>query len=138
PRPQLPLLPQPHPEPTSIRRPARPTRQTRRHRLSSSARLVELESASLHPMKYLVSIALGPVQEFIAQARRTRDLWYGSHLLSELSRAAARHLADGGAELIFPALARGDDELLPCRSPVRPNGRPPLNVANRLLAEVHD
>lgn len=39
---------------------------------------------------HLLQIVLGPVQEFIAQARRTRDLWYGSHLLYEVSRAAAR------------------------------------------------
>ncbi|MBP7569102.1 MAG: type III-B CRISPR-associated protein Cas10/Cmr2 [Acidobacteria bacterium] len=74
---------------------------------------------------HLLLITLGPVQDFIAQARRTRDLWYGSHLLSELSRAAARALADGGAELIFPCLA-----------PLRADGTPPQNVANKILAEV--
>lgn len=85
---------------------------------------------------HLLLVTLGPVQDFIAQARRTRDLWYGSHLLSELSRAAARALADGGAELIFPSLRAGDAELEPCFAPVRRDGRPPRNVANKLLAEV--
>src|SRR5690606_34165073 len=85
---------------------------------------------------HLLLVTLGPVQEFIAQARRTRDLWYGSHLLPELGRAAARALADGGADLIFPALRKGDAELSPCRAPVRPDGTPPQNVANKLLAEV--
>ncbi len=85
---------------------------------------------------HLLLVTLGPVQEFIAQARRTRDLWYGSHLLSELGRAAARALADGGADLIFPALRRGDAELSPCRAQVRASGTPPQNVANKLLAEV--
>jgi hypothetical protein len=47
---------------------------------------------------HLLLVTLGPVQDFIAQARRTRDLWYGSHLLSELGRAAARVLADGGLD----------------------------------------
>lgn len=84
----------------------------------------------------LLLIALGPVQDFIAQARRTRDLWYGSHLLSELSRAAARTLTDGGADLIFPALEPSDPELEPCEGPLRPNGVPPLAVANKLLAYV--
>jgi CRISPR-associated protein Cmr2 len=83
----------------------------------------------------ILLITLGPVQEFIAQARRTRDLWYGSHLLSELSRAGARYLAESGARLIFPALA-SDDELVPCLAPLRSDGRAPDNVANRLLAEV--
>ena len=36
-------------------------------------------------MKYLVEIAVGPVQAFIASARKLRDLWFGSTLLSELS-----------------------------------------------------
>lgn len=86
---------------------------------------------------YLLLIALGPVQDFIAQARRTRDLWYGSHLLSELSRAAARVLAGAGAELVFPALESGDDELQACSSPIRhETGLPPLSVANKLLAEL--
>lgn len=43
---------------------------------------------------HLVSIAIGPVQSFIAQARRTRDLWFGSFVLSELSRAAARSMTE--------------------------------------------
>lgn len=86
--------------------------------------------------QHLLLITLGPVQEFIAQARRTRDLWFGSHLLSELARAAARALIDGGADLAFPPLARGDAELEPCLAPLRPTGEPPRNFANRLLAEV--
>jgi len=85
---------------------------------------------------HLLVVTLGPVQEFIAQARRTRDLWYGSHLLSELARAAARELVERGAELIFPAFRKEDPELEPCLAPLRPNGRPPLSVANKLLAEV--
>lgn len=87
---------------------------------------------------HLLLVTLGPVQEFIAQARRTRDLWYGSHLLSELARAAARELAERGAVLIFPALDPGDPELHPCLAPQRPTGKPPLNVANKLLAEGPD
>lgn len=85
---------------------------------------------------YLLLVTLGPVQDFIAQARRTRDLWYGSHLLSELGRTAARALAAGGAELIFPSLKAGDAQLEPCRAPLRPDGAPSVNVANKLLAEV--
>lgn len=85
---------------------------------------------------HLLLVTLGPVQEFIAQARRTRDLWYGSHLLSELSRAAARAFANGGAKLIFPSLQAGDPELQPCLAPLRPSGTPPRCIANKLLAEV--
>jgi CRISPR-associated protein Cmr2 len=85
---------------------------------------------------HLLLITLGPVQEFIAQARRTRDLWYGSHMLSELARAAARTLVEGGAQLVFPALERGDPELEPCAAPLRPNNQAPLNIPNKLLAIV--
>src|SRR5690606_36232723 len=71
-----------------------------------------------------------------AQARRTRDLWYGSHLLSELSRAAARALVDGGAKLIFPSLDTRDAQLVACLAPLRADNTPPQNIANKLLAEV--
>src|SRR6185437_2153893 len=68
---------------------------------------------------------------------RTRDLWFGSHALSELSRAAARTLAENRATLIFPALDRGDSELNPCDEPTRRDtGKPPLSVANKILAEL--
>ena len=52
---------------------------------------------------HLLLLALGPVQSFISAARRSRDLWSGSWLLSEISKAAAKALQDGGALLIFPA-----------------------------------
>ncbi len=88
--------------------------------------------------RHLLLITLGPVQDFIAAARRTRDLWYGSHILSELSRAAARALVQGGATLVFPALAGDHPELEACSAPLRSDRQPPLNVANKLLAEVPD
>lgn len=74
--------------------------------------------------QYLIAIAVGPVQEFIAAARKLRDLWYGSFLLSELSKSTARSLAEDGCELIFPSPARAED--------VNPNSQ--LNVANKILA----
>lgn len=87
--------------------------------------------------KYLLLVTLGPVQDFIAQSRRTRDLWFGSHVLSELSRAGARQLVELGAELVFPSLNKGHEELEPCDQFLRrTTGQPPLNVANRLLAVV--
>ncbi|KGQ21368.2 type III-B CRISPR-associated protein Cas10/Cmr2 [Thermus filiformis] len=56
-------------------------------------------------MDHLMAIALGPVQEFIATARRFRDFYAGSRLLSEAAARAARHLAQavGPENLIFPA-----------------------------------
>ena len=56
-------------------------------------------------MRYLFLCAIGPVQDFIATARRSRDLWYGSWMLSELSKAIAKKLGEeyGLNKLIFPA-----------------------------------
>lgn len=75
-------------------------------------------------MEYLLLIHVGPVQEFIATARRSRDLWYGSWVLSELAKAAAQSLEKPGNKLVFPApgmnLAAGST----------------LNVANRIVAIV--
>jgi CRISPR-associated protein Cmr2 len=85
---------------------------------------------------HLLLVSLGPVQDFIAQARRSRDLWFGSHLLSELSRAAARQLTDCGAQLIFPALDKGSAELAPCHGPTRDGKTAPVSVANKILADV--
>lgn len=49
---------------------------------------------------------IGPVQEYIAQARRTLDLWSGSYLLSYLVAAGLRHIAlnYGPDNVIFPNL----------------------------------
>lgn len=45
---------------------------------------------------------IGPVQEFISQARRTRDFWAGSFLLSWLSGVAVREaLKQENVEIIF-------------------------------------
>ena len=41
---------------------------------------------------WLLAISIGPVQEFIAAARKTRDLWFGSTMLSEVARAAAAEI----------------------------------------------
>ena len=57
----------------------------------------------------LLLISLGPVQDFIATARKCQDLWYGSYLLSQLAKAAAEALP--GEALIFPGnLHSGGEE----------------------------
>ena len=73
-------------------------------------------------------LSIGPVQGFIAAARRTRDLWIGSHLLSEVSKAAAKKISDEGGLLIFPSLEK--EKLIPSDSLDAPN------VANIILAEL--
>jgi len=77
-------------------------------------------------MQILV-VHIGPVQEFIESARKCRDLWFGSWLLSELARAAARAIVDteGTAEeqvLVFPGAKLSE------------TGRA---VANKIVARIH-
>lgn len=45
---------------------------------------------------------LGPVQGFVAQARRTRDFWAGSFILSWLSGAAMACIQAQGGQVQFP------------------------------------
>ena len=79
-------------------------------------------------MSYLFLCSIGPVQDFIAAARSSRDLAYGSWLLSELAKTAARTIAEqeGFEALIFPTPASRDD--------LRPNSN--LSVANKVVAVV--
>jgi len=82
---------------------------------------------------HLLAINIGPVQDFIAAARRTRDLWFGSHMLSEVSKAAARavQIAAGLEALVFPA-PENETDLQPT-----PEGEnPKLTVANVILALI--
>ena len=82
--------------------------------------------------RFLVTLSLGPVQSLIGAARRTRDLWCGSWLLSEAARAAARvlHQRHPGC-LIFPCPEHPDTDLKPRDKP-----GDAANVANVLRAEV--
>ena len=45
---------------------------------------------------------LGPVQGFVAQARRTRDFWAGSFILSWLSSVAIACIEKQGGTVQFP------------------------------------
>src|SRR5436305_7760387 len=80
-------------------------------------------------MAYLFLVSIGPVQGFIASARRTRDLAFGSWLLSELAKAAAQKIAEmnGIESLIFPA-PQDMKELQP---------ETPLNVANKIITVIN-
>ena len=51
--------------------------------------------------RYMLLFSLGPVQPFIAQARKTRDLWVGSLLIANLMQAAMKDVPKEA--FIFPA-----------------------------------
>ena len=57
-------------------------------------------------MRNLLIISLGPIQDFIAAARRCRDLWFGSWILSDLSKTVARTIAEklDRNALVFPGV----------------------------------
>ena len=77
---------------------------------------------------YLLLVTLGPVQDFIASARRCRDLWFGSWLLSDLSRAAALGMVEHHPEhswLIFPGAT--------VQASLQ---QPDVSVSNRILLRV--
>ncbi|MDR3020658.1 MAG: type III-B CRISPR-associated protein Cas10/Cmr2 [Treponema sp.] len=76
--------------------------------------------------RYLFQASIGPVQDFIKSARRTRDLWFGSIMLSEISKAVARDIKESGGELIFPHSDNLDSDL---------KYGSKFNVANVILAE---
>jgi CRISPR-associated protein Cmr2 len=55
-------------------------------------------------VQHLFLFQIGPVQSFIAAARRTQDLYVGSRLLSAIAAAGVREASEQGADILFPAL----------------------------------
>ena len=77
---------------------------------------------------------LGPVQGFVAQARRTRDFWAGSFILSWLSAVAIKSVTIQGGSILFP---KADDDFLAWLEG-NPQGKKPVqgSVPNRFKAKV--
>ena len=86
-----------------------------RNRAGGTARKVTAQQT-----EHLLIVSIGPVQDFIAAARKCQDLWFGSFLLSELARAWPR-LHDQQATLIFPGSKLNTDD---------------LSVANKVVAKL--
>ncbi len=85
--------------------------------------------------------ALGPVQSFFAQSRRTRDLWSGSYLVSYLSACAVDAFEEAGARVVLPDVA--EDRLLVAvrahRRGVDVEDPPEIgSVPNQLTVEADD
>ncbi len=72
-------------------------------------------------MTMLLHISIGPVQGFVAQARRTRDLWAGSFLLSWLAgQLMAETLCQGG-QILFPSVGTCDSPQDPLLAAIMDN-----------------
>lgn len=87
----------------------------------------------------ILHFSLGPVQGFVAQARRTRDLWAGSFLLSWLTANAIAAVIEAGGRVCFPVV--DDDPLVKAvlakRAGRTPGDTPEIGtVPNRFKAEV--
>ena len=79
---------------------------------------------------------LGPVQGFVSQARRTRDFWAGSFLLSWLSGVAMAATEQMGGKITFPIPAEGYLDWIRGNG----NGEAPRqgSIPNRFKASVPD
>ena len=82
-----------------------------------------------------LDISIGPVQGFVAQSRRTRDLWGSSYLLSFLSAHAMYGANTEGGRIIQPVV---DNDLLYRWVSGRREGKPPRigSVPNHFVVEV--
>ena len=54
-------------------------------------------------MNQRLHFSLGPVQGFVTQSRRTRDLWASSFLLSHLAKVALDVVGGHGGQIVLPA-----------------------------------
>ncbi len=52
-------------------------------------------------MKYLFLLTITPVQDFISHARKLKDLYGGSHILSEMSRVGIEYAQSQDTVVIF-------------------------------------
>ncbi|MAM75073.1 MAG: hypothetical protein CMO29_14845 [Tistrella sp.] len=85
-------------------------------------------------MKHVI-LSITPVQEFVGQARRTRDLWAGSYLLSWLSAQAMAAVKKAGGEIVMPQV--DDDSMI--RLLIHGNGvTPPVvgSLPNQFTARL--
>ncbi len=95
----------------------------------------------------VLHFSLGPVQGFVEQARRTRDLWAGSFLLSWLAGKAMQAVRRQGGQIVFPSVVGSHGEITdPVLATIEgqpPEGDANLNptigsLPNRFKAEVGD
>ena len=86
-------------------------------------------------MTMRLDISIGPVQGFVAQSRRTRDLWGSSYLLSFLAAHAMHGAQQAGGRITRPVV--GKDPLYRWVSGAREGGAPPMGtLPNHFVLEV--
>ncbi|HQD19097.1 MAG TPA: type III-B CRISPR-associated protein Cas10/Cmr2, partial [Bacillota bacterium] len=73
-------------------------------------------------MSAYIDYSIGPVQIFVAQSRRTRDLWGSSYLLSVLAGYAMLGAIRAGGQIVRPKVDQ--DPLFMCISGRRHGSAP--------------
>lgn len=92
--------------------------------------------------EHILHISIGPVQGFVAQARRTRDLWAGSFLLSWMSGQLMAAVLRQNGNIVFPAVgtenAPTDPMLAAILGKPLSDDSPPIigSLPNRFKAKV--
>ena len=89
--------------------------------------------------KNIVIFQIGPVQEFISEARKTADFWAGSYFLSYLMSETINKAIGQGVEIIYPSVNNSTTPVLSVDSPNIPNRFVGLyggNDINKVLSEV--
>lgn len=88
-------------------------------------------------MKQHLHVSVGPVQGFVAQSRRTRDLWGSSYLLSFLAAQAMSGARHAGGVIVRPQVAA--DPLLQWVEGRGKGGPPTLgSLPNQFTVELED
>jgi len=83
---------------------------------------------------YYLHFTLGPVQGFVAQARRTRDFWAGSFLLSWLTAHAIKAVQGAGGKIVMPSV--DGDALLQRINEMQGKGPCVGSLPNNFIAQV--
>jgi CRISPR-associated protein Cmr2 len=85
---------------------------------------------------HLLVITVGPVQDFISASRRTRDLWFGSELLSQISSSVANYIKariDNASAGSTPSSQSGKECGLVFPAPDSQTGRGTANIILAIL-----
>lgn len=91
-------------------------------------------------MRVDVDMSLGPVQAFVVQSRRTRDLWGSSYLLSFLSaHAIVGALGGQGRKLVRPQVDPAGEPLLRWIAAGAGGPLPPIgSIPNHFVIEIDE
>lgn len=85
--------------------------------------------------QHYLHFTLGPVQGFVSQARRTRDFWAGSFLLSWLTAHAIKAVQAAGGTIVMPAV---DGDALLNRVQASSGSGPNIgSLPNNFIAQVN-